>query len=329
MAEANKGWPPQRVDEWCASVKDEQKWLLEKLMPADAAILVSGKAKRAYKSWIAFQVAICLSTGRNAGPLVPVDTAGIPVLVLEAEGARASTRDRWRWLASGNELRMSDLKNIHFSHRANIFLDSSVWLDQVCKYIETHGIKFVIVDPLAMFSQGDENSSRDMVRLMHSFVSMKAQSATVMFCHHLTKTQQDWVRDIDEEVRGSSAIAGFYDQHWGLRKKQDTQRYLDLMIRSKDGPEHNFELEWEISEMYERASFTMTKVEEGQMSGRAKGDALLKLKPRMTYTLTDLQRLWGCNKMEASELVFSFVDTGKVQLKDGTTGTYMLVGGAP
>ena len=53
-----------RLDDWCRSVDEEgdEEWLIDKILPYDAAVLLSGPPKLGFKTWFAFLVAL-LSAG--------------------------------------------------------------------------------------------------------------------------------------------------------------------------------------------------------------------------------------------------------------------------
>lgn len=285
-------WAPPRIHTWCAQVDDVQEWLLEGLLPADSAILVSGKAKRAYKSWLAFQIAICIASGKTMGPFVPCNVSGLPVLILEAEGGRAQTRHRWEWLANGSGIRLMDIP-VYFSHRENILLDDAGWTYKIKRFIAHVRPGLVIVDPLAMFSRGDENKVADVARVMRSLAEFREQGASVIFLHHLAKTQKDWNRDPDEEIRGSSAIAGFYDQHWALRQRRDNQKHNDLTIRSKDDEEKFYEIRWFIDKALAKASFTMAEADEEKATSNLREDLLLQMLANIEYSQRRISEILG------------------------------------
>jgi RecA-family ATPase len=309
-------WDPPSVGEYLNSVAVVPTWLLEGILPADSVAIMSGKAKRAYKSWLAFRMAICVATGKTAGPMKPIDERGVPTLILEAEGGKAQTRNRWLWLGRSAGIEdWSKVDNLRFSHRENIVLDdpSHGWIDRVDACIKRRGIKFLIVDPLAMFFSGDENKVQDVAKIMRAFTSFRQNGATVLFLHHLTKTDPRFTRDVDEELRGSSALPGFYDTHFAIRKSKDTQEHLDLIIRSKDEEEQYYELHWYIDKRQGKADFTMmTATKQGTFSKFAE-DVTTHMIPGVEYSRNRLMEISELDEGTAKALLDWMVEQGLIE----------------
>lgn len=249
-------WRPMLIGDWVESVKDVPQWLLNDIFPADSNVLMTGLPKLSKKSWMSFLMAMAVATGVPIGHLVPAKPVPQGVLIIEAEDGRAQTANRWKWLAKAQGVELNDIKTLHFSHRAGILLDQDEWVETVVKFVQQNNIKLVIVDTLAMHMQGDENEVRSVTKVMRAFSAMRQTNASVLFLHHLTKMSEK-PRDIDQEVRGSSAIIGFYDAHWAFRQKDEDQEYNDLTIRSKAAEEKKFRVWWDINEGLGKASVEM------------------------------------------------------------------------
>lgn len=302
-------WRPPLLADWLAVNTAQPRWLLEGLLPADAKVLISGKAKRAYKSWLTFAMAMSVATGKTIGPFIPSDKNGLPVLILAAEGGRGKTADRWHYLKHGLNI---DLTNapIYFSHRESILLDAAMWEKRVCDLTKEVAIKFVIVDPLVMFMRGDENDVQAVAAVMRVLGKISEQGATVMFVHHLRKTsaQKTIYTHPDEDIRGSSAIQGFYDTHFALRQRSEKQKHNELHIINKDDEEKYFHISWKIDAKLATATFDMHPVDEpGELSPGFAAWLCEKLQPAMKYNAQDLAGLWDMPVDEAKGLALSLV----------------------
>ncbi len=274
-------WPPMGIKDWCDSVQDVPEYLLKDLLPADCNILMSGKAKRAFKSWMVIAMAYSLSSGKKIGPFEPVNTEGIKVGYLGAEGGRAQSKNRYEWLSAGLKVPLEDINSTFlFAHRQPILFDSPSNLAFVLEWVQTNNIQFLIVDPLTMHMKGDENKVSDMSEVMRSFTALRQNGCSVMFVHHLRKSfsgrDSSVESDPDEDIRGSSAISGYYDQHWAIRTRNEgsfhKSRVNDLLVRSKDDEERRFEVEWFISKEARSASFRMDPVTEETALAKQQGE---------------------------------------------------------
>ena len=265
-------WEPLTAGAWMAQVQDQPHYVLQDLLPADANILMSGKAKRAFKSWMVDTLCAVIASGVTVGPLVPVETKGVPVLSLAAEGPRAATRDRKLWLSKGMAINIASLDNYFFAHRESILLDDREWVFKIKAFIVARGIKFLTIDPLVMFTRSDENDVRQMAGIMRVLNEFRALGVTVLFVHHLRKDQKDADDDPDEEIRGTSALAGFYDQHWAFRQRHRWMRSSqtnELILRSKDDEEKLFEVSWSIEKALAQATLSMMSMsDEANMERR-------------------------------------------------------------
>jgi RecA-family ATPase len=306
-------WAPPLLDDYLEAVDDVPEWLLIDMLPADSNILVSGKAKRAYKSWLAFLTALAVASGKEIPPLIPANKAGLPVLVLEAEGGRAQTKNRWKWLKKSYGFENARLP-IYFVHReASLYLDDIRWVERVRRFIVAKGIKLVIADPLAMFSKGDENNVRDAVKLMNAFVQFREQGASCMFLHHLRKTDKDWEADIDEEIRGSSAFAGFYDTHFALRNRGATLDYNELTIRSKDDAEKKYEVRWFIDKVAGTAQARFDRADDDSANQRILDEMAVQLIMGEVYTRKRLEEMLCISGAKLDEVLKVMIDEGRVE----------------
>lgn len=300
-------WRPVLIGEWLAKNVNAPRWLIDKFIPADQNILLSGKAKKAYKTWLAYAVAVCIASGRQLSSLVPTNPEGEGVIVLEAEGGCAPTKDRWQWISAGAHpaININEIKKLYFSHRDGILLDDPRWVGRVRTMILDLKAKLLIVDPFAMFNTGDENSVADVAKVMASFNVFREAGAGVLFVHHLTKTDREFTgKDVDEEIRGSSAISGFYDMHLALRQRRLKQDYNELIIRSKDDEERYATVKWEISKEHGLAKlqFDIKESAEGLLEPMAL--ALLDmLLPTSTYSSVRIEEMLHIDKYTRAELI--------------------------
>lgn len=247
-------WPPPYLEDWCASVDMDEgpAWLIEPLIPSDSVVVMSGPAKKSNKTWFAFQCVAAIASGRQFGPIIPAIDEPQKCLILEAEGGRRETRRRWTWLANTAGFPVP-CKQVLFAHRYPLRLNQTNWVQRVQQVVADENIKLVIIDTLAKAFRGDENSAADAGAIMEAVDILRGAGATIMYLHHLRKSSPAGT-DIDEELRGSSALAGFYDVHLAFREHAQG---LHLTVRSRDEIEREFMVRWDISEEKGRAKLSL------------------------------------------------------------------------
>jgi RecA-family ATPase len=322
-------WNPPMLGHWLVQPIPEQKYLLDYVsqetgesfgfLPTDSKMLVSGKPKVAKKSLFAFATSLIVASGKPYKTLVPTDDKQTPVLILQAEGARTGTRDRWNWIANAMELKEEVGKlPIYFDHRTSIILEDDKWFSAIRKTIETKRVGLIVLDPLVMYMKGDENNVADVRDVMKRLgeVAKTSWGTTIMFVHHLNKgwAKDGGTPDVDDEIRGSSAIAGFYDVHYAIRKKLPDQKHNELTRRAKDDEEALLTIEWEIDKNFGTAGFELVKVEDFDKPATKALDKLVhqlnQLSPGQSkFKREELKSVWQNN----TELhILALIKAGKM-----------------
>ncbi len=315
---SSSDWNPPDLWDWLETAKGQPEYLIEGILPADSKVIFSGKPKRAFKSWMAYSIALAIASGKSMGPLIPVNAKGEKVLLLAAEGGKTKNRNRFMWLGAGLGVDIKDLRArgmLKFSFKEPILLKDPEWVYKITRYVHANNIKLVIIDPLIMFSGVDENKSEQLAIIMHAINQIGAKGAAVIFVHHLTKSQKDWARDIDEEIRGSSALAGFYDCHWAFRKKTDDQKHNDLTIRSKDDEEFSYEVRWFIDKVEGLATFKMEQLTDEAAQGRLIDNVYRELIPTQEYTLKAIAKIADLDTEEGTNLIKQMIGRGMLEVK--------------
>jgi hypothetical protein len=313
IPESQKSWAPPTLSQYVQTDFGIPLWLLQDMLPADSSILMSGRAKLAYKTWLAFLMALCVATGKKVGPFVPMNEGGEPVLFLEAEGGRPHTKNRWLWIAKAYGIDLLSVKNLYFSHRENIVFPHRQWEDSLSQFIIDNKIKLVVVDSLAMHARGDENDVASMGEVMRVFVRFKQLGASVLFLHHLRKAQKDYTSDVDEDIRGTSAIAGFYDAHYALRQKKGSDRINILTLRSKDDEEKKFEAEWFIDKVAQTAQVRIDPISDDNEKEAAVDVLIRDMLPGEVYTAKRLGEMLNVGDAQLTAIVESMLATSVLE----------------
>jgi AAA domain len=145
------------------------------------SIIVIGGPPKAYKSFLVNTILYHLATATPLFGATRQDKKGrsIPVFPI---------KDSHRCLLLEQEVGEEDLQH---------------------RLIEDTTPEVVAFDPLIEFHQQDENSATAMAKVMHGLSELRAQwGFSSLINHHLSKPQQNMVREGPDQLRGSSVIYG-------------------------------------------------------------------------------------------------------------------------
>jgi hypothetical protein len=311
-------WKPHTLAEWHAWVKAQQDhdWLVKGLIKPDSAILLSGPPTVGCKSWFAFALAGIIGSGKSVG-ILEAGQPPSPVLIIEEEGPRKPTANRFEMLQNGTGIPFLKLDNVYVSHREHICFDGPHWAEKIRDTVQQLGVKFVIVDTLAKVMRGNENSSQDFQKVGHGFDIIRETHCALMFIHHIRKDFDGASDDIDQQIRGSSALAGYYDIHLGIRKPLESQRYLDLYLRSNEIEDAHYTLNWAFDTGGNKASLLCEQIKDGTYTPAQRDNYADRLENGKGYTIKTLSQLWKRSFDNASKIAEELLVDGKLTEKGG------------
>lgn len=283
-------WPPPRLTDWAKNVPDAAPWLIEGIVPADGATLISGRQKVSFKSFLAFKLAQIIATGKAEGPFVPVHKDGLPVLFMENDGGAIQSKDRWLKVCGALP------EKLYWAHRYPVVLNDGAWVDRIRKLIIEYGIKAIVFDPWVMFSTSDEKDAQQVIQVLNAFTVFKNAGASVIFVHHIRKSSygadgQISATDIDDDVRGTTALTGYYDAHLAVRKRSISQIHNDVHMRFKDAQPSSWRMEWDVGDTAASVQFTdMASLGGLRLLGR---ELLQDMVPSKTYNVAKVMDILG------------------------------------
>jgi AAA domain len=172
-----------------------------------------GPAKRG-KSILLLNREICRALAR---PFLGFTTTPGRTLYIQSEIPERQLQQRLAlMLAEGPELEPIDPEALR-GHlltvtKRGLFIDEPDGYDIVRSLIEKTAPDLVSIDPLARFMTGDENSSRDMGRIINSLDRLVEQyQIAIELTHHTGKQSASEPRQGGQRLRGSSALFGAAD----------------------------------------------------------------------------------------------------------------------
>jgi hypothetical protein len=157
-------------------------------------------------------------------------------LILQAEIPERELQTRVRIQSEELGVPLPD-KALYFVTHRGIRLDRTEGL-QVCRrLVEEARPDFLIVDPLARFFSGDENSAREVGRLVGALDDLiQTYAVAVELVHHTAKPSVSDPREGGLRLRGSSALFGAADSVMLLDRDEDGFR-LAFELRHGKEPE--------------------------------------------------------------------------------------------
>ena len=249
MTLANLEWLPPTLPEWLASVEDapQEDWLLDKLVPKDALVLLSGQQKLARKSLLAESMMLVVASGKPWDFLIPNRQEPQAVLYLQEEGSKLDTYRRLLALCRGMGLAPNVLDSIRWSFRAGVKLDLKEWRDRTVALVEETKPALIVLDSMFVLHSADENSSSELKPVYETFQAIRkaAEGGSIVYLAHLDKGRGMMQNvDHDLQVRGSSTMVNIYDVHLAARRYKLEDDYVHLYTHYRDSEPAEFDLLW-------------------------------------------------------------------------------------
>lgn len=241
-------YTPEQLAPWIKQTLENPapQYLIEHLLEPGGLYFVVGRPKLARKSLLAFQMGMCLASGRALGPIKP--TGQHRVLYLNLEGADKTTASRFQSLEAGSGITIEECsENFYISHLQRFVVDQGDYVKALIKTIYDLNIKVVFIDTWARATTGDENSSKDMGHALRGVELILETGVAVIAVHHVrkNKAESDWL-DPDSDMRGSTALAGAYQGIFSIKSKIDDagDNHLWLVAAGKSLEPEWYTLEW-------------------------------------------------------------------------------------
>ncbi len=212
-------------DEMLKSEPPPVEWLAEGFVPARPIVaFASGPGE--YKTWLGLCLALSIAAGKPLFDNYP--TKQTSVLYLDAENPYTDMHRRVTLLTVGLGLPTDSLP---FVYRGDVRIDlrSSDNILRLMELIREERPGVVFIDSLIDFHSADENSAKDMNKVMLSLRRI-AQDCGVNFVvlHHFRKPSKQASNDSVTRFKGSVNIAGSIDVIFGLRATTDGSIVIDV-----------------------------------------------------------------------------------------------------
>ena len=199
-------------------------FLVQDFLPARGIALIAAPPK-ARKSWAAMQLAHSLATGSDwIGFSIP---QARKVLYVQAELPDDVVAARFEQMFGKDD----SVENLQFIRVPSADLTLEEHLNGLMEQIEDFGAEVVIIDPIANFWQGDENSASSVNLLFDKLAQIQDRGCGVVLIHHSRKTQ-GFERITPQHMRGSSVFFARPDAVMTISPTQDNFSWADFTLRA-------------------------------------------------------------------------------------------------
>lgn len=209
----------------------EMRWLVDSLFARSSVGLLGGPPK-AFKTWIAAELALAVAAGKPAFGRFAVPDPG-PVLFFGAEDSPADLRTRFDAIARWRDVRLPDVPLLLLDI-AQLRLDDAGHLDRLRRTLAQHSPRLLVLDPFVRLVAGlDENSARDVSAVLGALRTLQREhDVTILLVHHMRKSP---AAHPAQQLRGSGDFSAWLDSGLYLTRDGD-DRVLIVEHRNAPAP---------------------------------------------------------------------------------------------
>jgi hypothetical protein len=209
----------------------EQRWLVDQLFARSSVGLLGGPAK-AFKTWVAAELALAVATGSPALGRFAAPDPG-PVVFFGAEDPPPDLRLRFDSIARARRLDLAKAPLLLLDV-AQLRLDDQVHLRRLHRTLARHKPRLLVLDPFVRLVAGlDENSARDVSAVLGALRTLQREhEVTILLVHHMRKSP---AANPAQQLRGSGDFSAWLDSGLYLTRHGD-DRVLVVEHRSAPAP---------------------------------------------------------------------------------------------
>jgi len=209
-------------------------WLLGRLLLRDSCAVIGGEPKSG-KTWLALHMAVSLAAGQDVLGTWAPSQAG-KALLYSPEGGPLVASNRLHQLCWGHGIDPGKLSGRLLGVKGRLHVDDDADYDRLRERIAKHGPDLLLLDPLIGVHTAPENEADKLQPVLDRIRDLREAhpGLAVVLVHHTNKGSKGGADGYG--LRGSSALAGWYDTRISLRRCNDGIRRVDVEHRCAEAP---------------------------------------------------------------------------------------------
>lgn len=187
---------------------DSVDTIIEGILNKGQIALVSGPSKSG-KSFLVSNFSASIASGTE---MFGKKCSAGKVLYIELENGAKETKKRIKQIINEKGLDEETAKNIFvYSLKQGFVSEPVLFFDEIIEQIKDNEFSIIIIDPVYMLINGDENSSEVIKAFFKNISHLNAVTdAAIILCHHESKGNNN-MKNIVDRAAGSSVLARFPD----------------------------------------------------------------------------------------------------------------------
>lgn len=305
---ANNDFRTTAFTDFIGTTDQPIEWVIRDWLPAATTGGITAPPE-SYKTWLALAMAVSVATGEPFLGEYEV-TGRSPVLVIQQEDSKGLLRQRLRVIYAelwrdrdplGADPDVIELPvcepDIHIYEGDHTFrFDNPAMMQNLWAYVETYGIKLVLLDPLYAATDANDYMAKDAQRMVELKRIRDKYGCSFLVVHHTRKTVAETGVD-RQDAWGSQFLNAWLEMGIQIRKKgankfklfrhfklakQTTEQILEVDI-STEPEDYHFrmkvyeETDQTLDESYEDKIMGVVKdANNGKLTGKKIAEALGK-----------------------------------------------------
>jgi RecA-family ATPase len=315
---------------WVKEPAPRYHWLVKAWLPAQGITILSGHEKRAGKSLLAFQLAMCVAEGLKTTSMHAIKKGG--VLYILGEMPHREVLDRV-WATTRGLGVEEPSPNVRFNYLQGTKLDDERHVKAITRAIKLQEPVLVILDTFFYLHDVNENQPEELKPIVNVVQGLQRMNCAVLLLVHLNRGRgENPDFSVSSQIRGSNVLPGVMDFHIALRKYKDDAQPPRVIFEGRGQVPPPGDMLWtfdnrkriiktEDEEDFEEEylhslSFRYVTDEEKDKESMEELERLAEfLEDNVPYTQTELAKLWDVDPKAAGRIRTKLKSRGFIKLK--------------